>query len=109
MNTIGWLDTALLVAATGADAVFLWAYTAGNRWWSSRVGRALVGLGTGIGLILGYAALKRVFGWATIPWLQATLYGLVVVILVVLAATFVRERQLWRRAGQRSHHDRADA
>jgi zinc transporter ZupT len=103
------VQTLLLVIDTGASAVFLWAYTAGNRWWTSRVGRALVGLGTCIGLIIGYATLKRLFGWPTIPWVGVAIDVSIAVVLVYLATMFVRERQVWRGRGQRARHGRASS
>jgi hypothetical protein len=106
------VETLLLVIATVGSAVFLWAYTANNRWWSgkngpSRAGRALVGQGTVILLLLGYASLKRVFGWPTIPGVQLSLYALTAAMEVGVAIAFVRERRMWRRRGQRRHDERA--
>lgn len=100
-------QTLLLLVDTGACVVFLWAYAAGNRWWSSRVGRALVGLGACLGEIIGYGALKRVFGWPTIPWIGVAIDVQVAVVLVYLATMFVLERRVWRGRGQRTRHDRA--
>jgi hypothetical protein len=107
----GLAYTILLTASTVADLVFLWAYTANNRWWRgvggpSRVGRALVGQGTGILLILGYAALKRLLGWPTVPWVQISLYSLVALMEIGVALAFVRERRVWRARGQRRHDER---
>ncbi len=103
--TITAAQTLLLVLAVAGDVVFIWAYSAGNRWWTSRVGRALVELGTGTGLILGYGALKRLLDWPTIPAVQLTLYALVAVILTQLAVAFVLERRRWQRRGQRRHDE----
>lgn len=92
----GWLGTALLVAATVGDGAFLWAYAWRNPWWTGRPGRALVGLGAGLLMLLGYGALRRVFGWAVVPWVQFTAYALVVVIVWSLAFAFIWERRSWR-------------
>lgn len=100
-------QTLLLLVDTCACTMFLWAYAAGNRWWSSRVGRALVGLGACLDAIIGYATLKRLFGWPTIPWVGVTIDVSVAVVLVYLATAFVRERRVWRIRGQRTRHDRA--
>jgi hypothetical protein len=100
------VQTLLPLIDTGACAVFLWAYTSGNRWWSSRVGRALVGLGSCIGLIIGYATLKRLFGWPSIPWVGVGINAYLAVVLAYLATMFVRERHVWKSRGQRSHAGR---
>lgn len=106
--TITAAQTLLLVLAVVADVVFIWAYAAGNRWWTSRVGRALVELGAGFGLILGYGALKRLFDWPTILWVQLALYALAALIMIQLAVAFALERRMWRRRGQRRHGERAE-
>lgn len=98
------LTVALAIGAV-ADIVTLWAYGWGNGWWTSRVGRALIGQGVGIALILGYASLKRLFGWPTIPWLQVCLYVVVAVIEVGMAVAFVRERrEFWRVVQAKKNH-----
>jgi hypothetical protein len=101
-------QTLLLVLAVAADGVFIWAYAASNPWWASRVGRALVELGAGLGLILGYGALKRLFNWPTVVGVQLALYALAALILTQLAVAFVKERRMWRRRGQRRHDERAE-
>lgn len=95
--------TVLLVAAVAADATFLWAYCWANPWWRSRVGRALVQQGASIAFLLGYAALRRVFGWQVIPALQLGLYVLVVAMLTGMAVAFVRERHAWRTTHRGEH------
>jgi disulfide bond formation protein DsbB len=91
----GVLGTVLLVAAVAGDAAFLWAYAWRNRWWTGRPGRALVGLGVGVLELLAYGALRRLFGWSVVGWVQVVQYAVVVVIVWGLAAAFLRER--WAR------------
>lgn len=99
------LLTAVLGVGAVAAAVFLWAYVAGNPWYASRVGRALVGQGAGILGILGYAVVRRLFGLSVVPWIQISLYLLVLAIEVGMAVAFVRERrEVRRRESARKHH-----
>jgi hypothetical protein len=72
-----------------------WAYTWGNAWYESRVGRALVTLAGSIEVIVGVAILRRVFSWG--PWAGVVQLGLVVVALAALDIAFLRERRLQRR------------
>lgn len=89
--------TVILAVGAAADTVFLWAYGWDNGWWTTRHGRALIGQGAGIVGILGYALLKRLFGWPTIPWVQVSLYLVVALIEVGMAVAFVRtRREEWR-------------
>lgn len=93
MTILDWFDGLLLAGSAAGAVVLVWCYCAGNAWWKSRVGRALVGLSAGLVQILGYAALKRFFGWPTIPVVQLALYAEVLVIMIGLDAAFIRERR----------------
>jgi chromate transport protein ChrA len=85
------LSGAMVVAAL----ILLWTYTAGNAWWRSRVGRALVTLAAAIVFIEVYSALRRLLDWPS--WTSQVEQGIILVALILLDVAFLRERREQRR------------
>lgn len=101
------IETLSVLVATVACVWLVFVYVRDNRWHRVRTGRAIVFLAADIAVILGYATLKRAFGWPTIGWIQMTLYLTVALSTAYLAGSFTLERRDQRRAGQRTPDERA--
>lgn len=89
------LAALLIVAAVWLAVV----YMAGNAWYRSRVGRALVTLAGSIVFIEVYSFVRRLANWPS--WTAQVEQVIILVALVVLCVSFHRERRRLRRGSHR--------
>lgn len=96
MSTLTILALALSVAMLLVAGWLLWLYTAGNAWYATREGRAMVTLGASIAFVQLFSLVRRLANWPA--WTSDIEQGVILIALILLCVMFLRIRREAYRA-----------
>lgn len=91
MSVLSIVALALSVAMLAAAGWLLWLYTAGNAWYASREGRAMVTLASSVAFVQLFSVVRRELGWPA--WTADIEQALILTALILLCLVFLRVRR----------------
>jgi heme A synthase len=102
---VNTLTVVLEIGIFAGGLVLAWAHGWNNAWYTSRIGRGIVGLGLVLAVLTGIGVLRRLLNWPLPDWAMPAAFAVVLAVVIGLDIAFVRMRIEEHRAqaAERNH------